>query len=1213
MRLPFSAPRISALLLSTGLIAATVATCAAGTAQAAEPGASDGQLLVQRSMTQALTAEDADGSNAHTIGNASGDNARWSADGTRIAYEFGVDAYVEAADGTGSAKLLPSDYTYTAGYSAPTFVHDDGGVVFAATPQSNGVNLASKLYIAASDGMTPAKPMLATQPDGYSDIEPTAHGDSVYFVRSVDTNPQYQQVTFSPSGALMRTDLATGTTTEVMDGVESPDISPDGTKVVFVRQVAGVDQLFTANTDGTGVTQITTGASGHEYPAWSPTGTRISYSTDGTPTDKGMFVQGSSAIHVLTVSSGDDVVADAQARGFSSWQPVGATLPTHPAMPSSSVGNILASRGSDLVLNDAGSETVVATGTDPGSGAWFPAADRIVYAVDGTVYAQRRDGSGKTVVGSPANKPYTNYSQPAVCPDGQSLVSESGYGGQSWNGIQTTSLSGYNAGLWQNLGNYYYSASTMTYYPNCVADGSVYADFHGRNGEASGIVHVVPDASVPTYGATVTMVVPDGFEPAVSADGKSLAYVKQDAFGVTQLFVSGIDGSNPVQLTTGDRSVHQPAWSPDGTKIAVNDSWYGGVLELSAHDGTVLGGFAGATRPQWEPTESPAAPVPPAGSAGPITTNQGGKLVETPGSQLRTGVTDSSAWFPTGNRYVYSTGGSLYSAKPDGSGVIRLTQGNAATPDIHPSVSPDSAFLAFMRQGNLYTAASDGKQSGNEHLVTLTDSAHNQYYSNVDWPVFLNDDSLAFYSDGPSGSGIYHLKGGVITLMIPKAKQAVWSPTGDRVAYVAPDAHGIYQLYVAAADGSAPHQLTSSDHELSNPTWSGDGTMLAYYDAQFGYTVEVGAQNGKPLGQAPGAFPAWVPSSGTAKVIRVWGADRLGTAIAASQYDFPKAASANTVVLSRSDLYADALGGSSLAVRKGGPLLITPSAALDSSVATEISRVLKPGGVVYLLGGTGALSPRIEAQIRALGFTPVRLGGANRYQTAIQIANAVDPHPATILIATGMNFTDALAAGATGEPLVLTDGRSMPADTAHYLNALNPNTTDLVTIGGPGDAALIAGYQAGMMPSWPQTITRYPFVGAGAMDTAVMVAAGFTFSNQAVALATVAGWPDALSGGAMIGNLGGPLLLTTPSGLYAPDGQYLATQTGSLTAAIMLGGPGALPDPLVGQIAANIGVPGHVGTGSVTPSVKAAPTAGPGGVTLKTSGPGAVPAQDVTR
>src|SRR5262245_46423851 len=95
------------------------------------------------------------------------------------------------------------------------------------------------------------------------------------------------------------------------------------------------------------------------------------------------------------------------------------------------------------------------------------------------------------------------------------------------------------------------------------------AAFPGKNGKIAfacgGICTINPD------GTAETRLVADGSDPAWSPDGTKIAFTiyKRDQFGasVGDIYVMSADGTAVTQLTANTLDDRQPAWSPDGGKI----------------------------------------------------------------------------------------------------------------------------------------------------------------------------------------------------------------------------------------------------------------------------------------------------------------------------------------------------------------------------------------------------------------------------------------------------------------------------------------------------------------------------------------------------------------------------------------------------------------------------------------------------------------------
>ena len=152
-------------------------------------------------------------------------------------------------------------------------------------------------------------------------------------------------------------------------------------------------------------------------------------------------------------------------------------------------------------------------------------------------------------------------------------------------------------------------------------------------------------------------------------------------------------------------------------------------------------------------------------------------------------------------------------------------------------------------------------------------------------------------------------------------------------------------------------------------------------------------------------------------------------------------------VVARADDYADALAGSSLSFGIGPVLFSSSTGPLASATANELRRALEPGATVYVLGGTAALPPTIEAEIAALGFEPERIAGPTREETAVAVAQRLERflveseygEVPMAIVATRSNWPDAVTAGSLGAwfgmPILLTERDSLHPAVSAFLSA----------------------------------------------------------------------------------------------------------------------------------------------------------------------------------
>ncbi len=410
----------------------------------------------------------------------------------------------------------------------------------------------------------------------------------------------------------------------------------------------------------------------------------------------------------------------------------------------------------------------------------------------------------------------------------------------------------------------------------------------------------------------------------------------------------------------------------------------------------------------------------------------------------------------------------------------------------------------------------------------------------------------------------------IATVKVSSAPVAIAVDTATHTAYVSDTTNALVSVIDGTTDkvtATIPMPFSSDGIAVDSSAglvYVSDGGTVVVIDAA--HNTIVGAANVAGLGGGAGAIAVdasthtvWLGAQQLAEiqpvVSRRSGSDRFGTATAMSGAAYDNQG-ADAVVLARSDTYPDALVGAPFAASKNAPLLYTSGAALPASTASEISRVLGPGKTVYLLGGTSAIPATIATQLTRMSYVVSRISGADRYATAVAVADAM-ASPSTVFLATASNYADALAAGpaaahATGV-ILLTNGATMSPATTAYL-AAHPGTT--YAVGGPAATA---------DPS------ASAISGTDRYDTATLVAQHFFATPATVGLASGVTFADALPAAAYLARVGGPLLLTDPNALPSTASAYLTAAQSGVTRALVFGGASAVSTAASTEFSAALG------------------------------------------
>ncbi len=256
----------------------------------------------------------------------------------------------------------------------------------------------------------------------------------------------------------------------------------------------------------------------------------------------------------------------------------------------------------------------------------------------------------------------------------------------------------------------------------------------------------------------------------VPGENGKIAFASNRA-GAHEIYTMNADGTGQTRITYDGGGNFDPAWSPDGSKIAFES---GGQIHMVNADGT------GRRR-----------------------------LTSNPGSSL------DPSWAPDGSKIAFTSGildaRHIYVMNADGTGQMDLMPNGG---DAHfPDWSPDGSKIAYSN-GAYEIRVMNADGTGRIYL-TGKDARHPAWSPDGSKIVFDRGQlgGYGIYVMNADGTGETRLTGGAWRDQWP-----AWSPDGSKIAF-ATDRNGEWEIYVMNADGSGETRLGKAAGGDLYPDW----------------------------------------------------------------------------------------------------------------------------------------------------------------------------------------------------------------------------------------------------------------------------------------------------------------------------------------------------------------------------------------------------------
>ncbi|MGI2327694.1 SpoIID/LytB domain-containing protein [Planococcus sp. YIM B11945] len=286
------------------------------------------------------------------------------------------------------------------------------------------------------------------------------------------------------------------------------------------------------------------------------------------------------------------------------------------------------------------------------------------------------------------------------------------------------------------------------------------------------------------------------------------------------------------------------------------------------------------------------------------------------------------------------------------------------------------------------------------------------------------------------------------------------------------------------------------------------------------------------------------------------GATRYDTAVEIAK-EYVGTGKANTLVIGRGDVPADALAGTVLAHKHKAPILMVKQNSIPASVQSFMEEQTNKGATVYLLGGKVAISAEVEEEIQSKGFNTIRISGKDRTGTSLAIAKEVGSFSKVIFATGDDNSSDALSASSYAAskqiPIIIQKGQKTAAQTKTFL--AENGTSSAILIGGTAVISETVENELGLAGLNTKRIS-----GTTRVDTSIAINKELPLTGANIVIGNGYQFIDALAGSVLAAKTGSPILMVHPEVKNLPVDFFEALATKHQ--AYFLGGSLVITDDL---------------------------------------------------